>query len=829
MIPILYGKSETAFTSNGLGRLTDCISCLVTEERNGIFECEFQYPVTGKLYNEMVTNGGIVSVTHDDAKDRQPFDIYKYSAPINGIVTFNARHISYRLSGIVVKPYTAASCALALNGIVTNSVSTNPFTFWTDKAVTTTFKLETPTSAKAILVGQQGSILDVYGKGEYKFDKFEVKLYTNRGTNSGVTIRYGKNLSDTLVENDNGEYYNAIVPYWKGQDGTLVTLTGWYVVQTGETLKYCIPVDFSSEFETQPTELELQTKAAAYLANNTPWLPKENVKVDFVQLWNTDEYKDVAVLERVKLCDTVAIYYPALGLTNSSAKVIKVVYDTLLERYSSIELGEPQQTLAQAIIQPYAQAIASISDKASVSFMEEAIQAATDLIAGGLGGHVVINRNADGEPEEILIMDTDNTSTAVNVWRWNLNGLAHSHSGYNGPFDDIAITQDGKINASMITAGTLSANRISGGTIDASDVTITNLNASNITSGTMSADKISGGTLTVGGVNNINGIIRILDANGNVAGYITNSQFYTSWLNGSILEEASLTAGTLTLRTDGTQSVVVTRDTQGGGAIELYDAGGNRRITLDMLNGSTFEDTTINGVLDVTQRRCSRTRIGGGWHRVLTFAATSAAYARGATGNEIVFHITRRRATAGEETHEIKMLCQYDNVSFVDEVSKSLSGDQLITQIRYTYDSTHGYVDIYVTDAADYVTVDYEVYCEPSYQELYTSSNLEYVMSDEAGTVMTTYTFVANGDNNFKTVYLSAQTINSGYFVYQDSAVTSNSKLQVTQLYAYGETMGLFYIAQPQSGYVVVYCRTNSGAYPTDGSKTSVFLTIDNR
>ena len=487
MIPILYSTSETSFTSNGLGRLTDCISCQVTEERNGIFECEFKYPITGKFYNEMVTNGGVVSVTHDDAKDRQPFDIYKYSAPIDGIVTFNARHISYRLSGITVKPFTAASCALALQGIGTNSLSTNPFSFWTDKAVTSTFTLSVPTSAKAILAGQQGSILDVYGKGEYKFDKFDVKLYTNRGTNSGVTIRYGKNLSDTLVEKDNGEYYNAIVPYWKGEDGTLVTLTGWYVVQTGETLKYCVPVDFSSEFQSQPTELELRTKAAAYLANNTPWLPKENIKVDFVQLWNTDEYKNVAVLERVKLCDTVAIYYPALGLTNSSAKVIKVVYDTLLERYTSIELGEPQQTLAESIMQPYAQAIASISDKASVSFMEEAIQAATDLITGGLGGHVVINRNANGEPEEILIMDTDDTSTAVNVWRWNLSGLAHSHSGYNGPFDDIAITQDGKINADIITAGTLNAMLVD----------IINLDADNITSGTLSADRISAGSLSI--------------------------------------------------------------------------------------------------------------------------------------------------------------------------------------------------------------------------------------------------------------------------------------------------------------------------------------------
>lgn len=491
MIPILYDKSETSFTSNGLGRLLECISCVVGEERNGVYECEFQYPITGKLYNEMVTNGGIISVIHDDAKDRQPFDIYKYSAPIDGIVTFNARHISYRLSGIVVKPYTATSCALALQGIGTNSVSANPFTFWTDKNVSAAFELGEPMSAKAILAGQAGSILDVYGKGEYKFDKFDVKLYTNRGTNSGVTIRYGKNLSDALLENDSGEYYNAIVPYWKDSDGALVTLPEWYVVQAGGSLKYCVPVDFSTDFETQPTVSQLRTKAQAFLANNTPWMPKENIRVDFVQLWNTEDYKNVAALERVQLCDTVAIYYPAIGLTNANAKVIKVVYDVLDERNLSIELGDPQTTLSQAIMQPYEQAIASISEKASVSFMEQAIQAATDLISGGLGGHIVINRNANGEPEEILIMDTDDKSTAVNVWRWNLNGLGHSHSGYNGPFDDIAITQDGKINASMITAGILSASLIKAGVLQSTD-------------GRFSLD-LTSGVLTITGGATING------------------------------------------------------------------------------------------------------------------------------------------------------------------------------------------------------------------------------------------------------------------------------------------------------------------------------------
>lgn len=886
MIPILYSTSETSFTSNGLGRLTDCISCLVTEERNGIFECEFQYPITGKLYNEMVTNGGIISVTHDDAKDRQPFDIYKYSAPIDGIVTFNARHISYRLSGITVKPFTAASCALALQGIGTNSLSTNPFSFWTDKAVTSTFTLSVPTSAKAILAGQQGSILDVYGKGEYKFDKFDVKLYTNRGTNSGVTIRYGKNLSDTLVEKDNGEYYNAIVPYWKGEDGTLVTLTGWYVVQTGETLKYCVPVDFSSEFQSQPTELELRTKATAYLANNTPWLPKENIKVDFVQLWNTDEYKNVAVLERVKLCDTVAIYYPALGLTNSSAKVIKVVYDTLLERYTSIELGEPKQTLAEAIMQPYAQAIASISDKASVSFMEEAIQAATDLITGGLGGHVVINRNANGEPEEILIMDTDDTSTAVNVWRWNLNGLAHSHSGYNGPFDDIAITQDGKINASMITTGTLNA----------AMATIINL----------SANSIYGGTLTVGGANNQNGIIRILDSSGNEAGSITNTQFYSHRTHAGILEEADLNSGYLRLRTDGTQSALITRDSEGGGAIQLHDSAGTGRIVmfaqgntialrdangaqailaqgrqinfrndngnlgltlspsmifmdnidgktdfrmsnsttpdkkdielfyidtdyhdavelgktatdahlrlyspdnlhniiLDTLNGSMFKspvtdaagltvrngitadtatvtgltayNATVNGVLDVTKRRCYNTLSSAGWYRVLTFNSDSANHSNGYAGSTIDFNIGYK---GQNETHKISLHIVNGNIKF--DCENSVSYSQLIDKIRYTKNGAVGNVDLHILGECPGLYVDFIVHDQPAKQYQYVAANLVGVDPSPSGeTIVTEHTFSSTAYS--KTVSAEGTANGWDYILYTDKTVDATRKITDT-------------------------------------------------
>lgn len=552
MIPILYDKTETAFLSNGLGRLTECTRCEVTEERNGVYELEFVYPVTGKLYSQLI-QGGVVSVIHDDKKDRQAFDIYKYSAPIDGNVTFYARHISYRLSGIAVSPFTAGSCALALDAIVSHSMQTNPFSFWTDKNVVADYTVAVPSSARALLGGVAGSILDVYGKGEYEFDMFDVKLYTNRGQASGVTIRYGKNLTEFVRELDDGQTYNAVAPFWQSEDA-VVKLPEGYVVQTGATEIYCVPLDLSSDFESEPTENELRARAQAYLANNEPWEPSENITLDFVQLWQTDEYKDYAVLERVSLCDTVAIYFPSVGLTQANAKVIRVVYDVLNERYTQMELGEPKTSLSDALVKPAVKELQKEIDlKPNYGAIQAAIEAATRLITGATGGHVVIKQDQSGEPEEILIMDTDDKSTAVNVWRWNLNGLGHSHTGYNGPYNDVAITMDGKINASMILTGYLVANII------------------------------KGGTLSLGGQNNGNGVLEILDASGNVVGTLNNSG---ANLKGSIEStyggtKALVNGGYFNLKDGAVDICIISKyGPDGGSHLQIFDALGNERCDI---------------------------------------------------------------------------------------------------------------------------------------------------------------------------------------------------------------------------------------------------------
>lgn len=385
MTPILYDTSETAFTSNGLGRLVDCISCYVTEELNGIYECEFEYPITGKFYNEMVTNGGIISVTHDDNGDRQAFDIYKYSAPINGIVTFNARHISYRLTGIVVRPFTETSCANAIAGVKTNSMQTNPFTFSTDKNVNTTYTLEKPMSARAILGGVEGSLLDVYGKGEYKFDNWNVYLYVNRGQRKGATVRYGKNITDFKKEHDESNVYNAIVPYWVGGDGTVVWLNDT-VVATGETLKWAVPKDFSDKFENAPTLAELRTKAQNFLSDNSPWIPDENITLSFVQLWQSPDNNYRYSKDYLAVGDIITVYYLDLGVANEDAKIIKAVYDVLLDRFSSIEIGKLRTTLADAIIAPYTSGLSTV---------QEQIKTYVPSSGGTFTGDVTFNGKAD--------------------------------------------------------------------------------------------------------------------------------------------------------------------------------------------------------------------------------------------------------------------------------------------------------------------------------------------------------------------------------------------------------------------------------------------------
>lgn len=338
MIPILFDAAETDFTHNGVGRLVDCISCEVTEERNGIYELELEYPITGALFHDLM-QGGIIGVIHDDNHDIQPFDIYSTTAEIDGIVTVRAHHISYRLRHIILEPYTAATASAAIAGISTHSVNSNPFTFTTDKNVTANFSITMPQSVRQILWGQEGSLLDTYGTADFKFDNFAVYMLANRGSDTGVTVRYGKNLTDLRWDKDSSGSYSALAPYWT--DGTDVVYPSEIIVQPTTAVSPVLPqvMDLSDKFQTKPTQAQVRAAAKAFLDANEPWKPADTIVIDFAALWQTTDYESLAAIQRVGLCDTVSIYWTEMGIVSEKAKVVKVVYDVLAERFTSMEVG----------------------------------------------------------------------------------------------------------------------------------------------------------------------------------------------------------------------------------------------------------------------------------------------------------------------------------------------------------------------------------------------------------------------------------------------------------------------------------------------------------
>lgn len=465
--PILYSATETYFSNNGLGILGDCVSCEVTEEANGIFELAMQYPMGGIHYDN-IADRAIIKAKADQFRDPQLFRVYAISKPMYGIVTVLAEHISYDLSGIPVKPFSASTVSSALAGLKNNAVVNCPFDFWTDKATSANFNVPIPASIRSRLGGVAGSILDVYG-GEYEFDNYTVKLHNNRGMNRGVSIRYGKNLTDIKQDQNCSNVATGIYPYWAGDvsGSTVLVQLPEKIVNAPGTYNFVKirTLDLSSEFEKQPTVDQLRAKTESYIRANSIGVPSVSLTVSFAQLEQTEEYKHLKLLERVGLFDTVNVEFPALGVS-STAKAVKIVYDSLMDKVKLITLGSVRANIADTVVGQKHE----IEKAPTKTDLERAKESATAWLTNGKG-YAYFRKDDLGNIADILFMDTQDPATAVNVMRVGQSGIGFSHNGVNGPYES-AWTIDGNFVADFITTGTLDASLIKTGTITSADGSI---------------------------------------------------------------------------------------------------------------------------------------------------------------------------------------------------------------------------------------------------------------------------------------------------------------------------------------------------------------------
>lgn len=454
MKPIIFPSTATEFNTHGLGVLTDAISCTVTEERNGSFELTMQYPDTGVHFDE-ITDRCIIYAIPSPYRAPQPFRIYRITRPMDGIIMVYAQHITYDLSGVPLNPFTAINAPDALSKLSLNAAVDSPFTFWTDKPTVASFAVSTPSSTRSVLGGSSGSILDVYG-GEYEWDGFTVRLYGHRGYDNGVVISYGKNLTDIEQDRNISNVATGIYPYWTNAEGALVTCDPKIVNAPGTyDFTRVVPVDFSNDFEAQPTPAQLLARAEKYVEDNKIGIPKTSITASFVQLEQFPEYEDLALLEKCDLCDTVTIRYPQLGV-EAKAEIVKTETDVLLERYNSVEIGDVRTNIADTIVGQQQE----IKQKPSETYLHEAVLALTDTILGASGGAVrLLDTNNDGMPDTLYIADDPDPTKARKVWRFNHEGWGASNNGYNGPFSYGATLENGMV-ADFITAGTLNADLV---------------------------------------------------------------------------------------------------------------------------------------------------------------------------------------------------------------------------------------------------------------------------------------------------------------------------------------------------------------------------------
>lgn len=356
--PILYKANETNFEHLGVSVLSDASKCYVSREKNGIYILEFDYPVNGKDVDK-IKEGMYIKSDAGYRTKNQRFVISKITKTQNEFKIY-CQHISQvKTTMNAIRPditVTSVSAIGALRAWRDNLLDSREEFFVQSDISTlnsTTWKVENIENARDALGGKAGSILDVWG-GEYEFDNLNITLHRSMGIDNPTIIAYGKNLLDLEQEQSILETYTSVFPFKKYTDDNnreqLITLPEILLDSTHLnkfTHRRILKVDFSSD-ENLKTVEQLRSKAKSYIKSNNVGVPKTNLKINYQDLSKVEGVFDNPALEQIDLCDRLKVYYNELGILNENAKVVKVVWDVILEENHEIEVGDSRSSFTDS-------------------------------------------------------------------------------------------------------------------------------------------------------------------------------------------------------------------------------------------------------------------------------------------------------------------------------------------------------------------------------------------------------------------------------------------------------------------------------------------------
>ena len=356
--PILYKANETNFEHLGVSVLSDASKCYVSRERNGIYILEFDYPVNGKDVDK-IKEGMYIKADAGYRTKNQRFIVSKITKTQNEFKLY-CQHISQvKTTMNAIRPditVTSVSAMGALRAWRDNLLDSREEFFVQSDISTlnsTTWRVENIENARDALGGKAGSILDVWG-GEYEFDNLNITLHRSMGIDNPTIIAYGKNLLDLEQEQSILETYTSVFPFKKYTDDNnreqLITLPEILLDSTHLnkfTHRRILKVDFSSDENIKSVE-QLRSKAKSYIKSNNVGVPKTNLKINYQDLSKVEGVFDNPALEQIDLCDRLKVYYNELGILNENAKVVKVIWDVILEENHEIEVGDGRSSFTDS-------------------------------------------------------------------------------------------------------------------------------------------------------------------------------------------------------------------------------------------------------------------------------------------------------------------------------------------------------------------------------------------------------------------------------------------------------------------------------------------------
>lgn len=416
----IHDKHATSFDSLGLGVLLPS-NCIVKEELNGMYELELTHPYDEWEKWKRIEEECILYVS--TPKGKQPFRIYK-TAPTMKECKVYARHVFYDLLDNLCLTVNARGLTpQAFLSAMQNAFDYEmPFLFQTEMAGAGDVLVKN-LNPVACLLGENEdttSFVQLFG-GELERDHFTVALQPSIGEDRGFVVAYSKNLVGMEVSEDISEVVTRIYPF--GKNG--MTIPEGYM-DSSHIGDYVHPKAATMDDSNITTRAKLKEAVQAMFDGGCD-LPSVNIKVDFVLLSKTEEYKKYAMLEQVFLGDVVTVRNIKMNFLQKS-KVISYEWDCLLDQYNGVEIGDFVDDLTSSVS----------SGKKSLS---AAMGASVEVkqMYGLLSGMVTVN--AEGL---YICVDGTGIDDATKLFHFGTEGLRHSSTGKNGGWKTV-INGDGVV------------------------------------------------------------------------------------------------------------------------------------------------------------------------------------------------------------------------------------------------------------------------------------------------------------------------------------------------------------------------------------------------